>query len=368
MNPLENFEIPYPRVTFRRKLMDALGRSLIRLLTRAKISGLENIPSDGPVILAGNHVSTLEPMLLAVFPKRQVELLGAGDIPFEGLIDQIVAQYKFIPVNRGNLDRKAMNQALGVLKQGGVLGIFPEGGTWNPGHMKAQVGVSWLSHRAQVPIVPIGFSGFHNSFSQVLRFRRPRLQMKVGKLIPALNIEDDDRSIKTIYQEYADMVLNKINELVDPKDFLLIPEQTEYSLQALAGTDESNMKAVEISKPDALAQFFFSPVLLNSFASNLKKPVQPLYPHNQPRWNQQFSAAIQSVLDVLSANPGFFTYRLGMEEGQHVETALREVLALLESARDSAMTVILNASARSRYSDGRVEEKNCQYQIPPEPQ
>jgi 1-acyl-sn-glycerol-3-phosphate acyltransferase len=368
MNAPKDFEIPYPRVSFRRKVLDLTGRILIRLLSRVKISGLENIPPNGAVILAGNHVSTLEPMLLAVFPRRQVELLGAGDLPFEGLIDQIVALYQFIPVNRGNLDRKAMNQAFGVLQQGGVLGIFPEGGTWNPGHMKAQVGVSWLSHKAHVPVVPIGFSGFQNSFSKVLKLKRPRLKMKVGKLIPALTVENDNEPIKTVYQEYADMVLQEINKLVDPKDFLLIPEQTDYNLEVLAGKIDNAMRAVHLTSPEALAQFLFSPILLNSLAKNLKKPVQPLYPLEQPRWNQQFSTAIEAVLDVLTDNPGFFTYRLGMEQGHHVESALQELLTLLKAARDSNEILVINASARSKHSDGRVEQKSYRYRIPPIPE
>ncbi len=367
MNTPEDFEIPYPRYTFRRRAMNLLGRTMIRVLTRGKISGLENIPPNGPVILAGNHVSTLEPMLMAVFPNRQVELLGAGDLPFEGLIDNIVAFYQFIPVNRGNLDRKAMSQALGVLRQGGVLGIFPEGGTWNPGHMKAQVGVAWLSHKAHAPIIPIGFSGFQNSFSKALKLKRPRLQMKVGKLIPALTMNGDDDPLKTVYQDFADMVLQEINKLVDPKDFLLIPEQTDYSLEVLTGKSENAMTVANIRTPDALAQFLFSPILLNSLAKNLKKPVLPLFPFEQPRWNQQFSTAIEAVLDVLTENPGFFTYRLGMEQGHHVETALKDVFALLRTARDSGETVIINTNARLKYSDGRVEEKFHQYRILQEP-
>ena len=160
MNTSDTLEIAYPRYRFRRTILNLLGRVLLRLLTRLQVQGMENLPAEGPVILAGNHLSNLEPMLMAVLPNRPVELIGAGDLPFVGLIDQIVDFYGYIPVKRGSLDRNAMNKALGVLNQGGVLGIYPEGGIWNPGHMRAQVGVSWLSHKTQAPVVPIGFSGF----------------------------------------------------------------------------------------------------------------------------------------------------------------------------------------------------------------
>ena len=122
------YSIPYPRFRVRRTLMRLLTRALLRLLTRVKIEGLENIPDEGPVILAGNHVAVLEAVLMTVIPKRLVEPIGAGDMPFEGIFDKIVTYYGYIPINRGNLDRKGMNQALDVLKQGGMVGIFPEGG------------------------------------------------------------------------------------------------------------------------------------------------------------------------------------------------------------------------------------------------
>lgn len=271
MNTNPSPKIPYPRFQIRRTILNLLSRALLRLFSKLSVSGLENIPKKGPVILAGNHVSTLEPMLMATFPRRFVELLGAGDIPFEGFVDNLVRFYGFIPVNRGNIDRDAMNQALAVLKQDGLLGIYPEGGTWKPGQMNAQVGVAWLSSKGQAVVVPIGFSGFKDSFSKLMSFKRPKLEMRVGQPIPALDIHESDKPIKEIYQDYADMVLERIRALVDPKEFLEVPERSEYSLQVLTGKDGETFQEVALTGSDALAEFFFSPVLLNSFISNLKK-------------------------------------------------------------------------------------------------
>jgi len=82
MNNKQSPKIAYPRFQIRRTILNVLSRGLLRLFSKLSVSGLENIPKEGPVILAGNHVSTLEPMLMATLPKRLVELLGAGDIPF----------------------------------------------------------------------------------------------------------------------------------------------------------------------------------------------------------------------------------------------------------------------------------------------
>lgn len=367
MNTSDTLEIAYPRSRFRRTILNLLGRVLLRLLTRLQVQGMENLPAEGPVILAGNHLSNLEPMLMAVLPNRPVELIGAGDLPFVGLIDQIVDFYGYIPVKRGSLDRNAMNKALGILNQGGVLGIYPEGGIWNPGHMRAQVGVSWLSHKAQAPVVPIGFSGFQMILSKIFKLKRPHIKMRIGKPIPALSIEDENQTIKEVYQEYADMVLEQIRALVDPQDFLLIPDHTEYSLQVLVEKNDRTMETVEVSGSDALAQFLFTPIIIDALAVNLKKPVHALYPKEQPRWNKQFSDALKEVIDVLSEFPGFLTYRLGMEQGQQAATAVREVLQLLESVSESDQIVVIDASAHATYLDGRIEEKSHQYRILPDP-
>ncbi len=80
---------------------------------------------------------------------------------------------------------------------------------------------------------------------------------------------------------------------------------------------------VEIVGLQALAEFLFTPVMLNSLANNLKKPIQPLYPTQQTRQNKQFSEALQAVLDVLDENPSFLTYRMGVEQGHLAESAVR---------------------------------------------
>ena len=90
---IPKYSIPYPRFQVKRTFLRFLARSLFRLLTHTTIEGLDNIPKEGPVILAGNHVAELETVLMMVMPKRLVEPIGAGDIPFEGIFDKIVAYY-----------------------------------------------------------------------------------------------------------------------------------------------------------------------------------------------------------------------------------------------------------------------------------
>lgn len=364
-NQKQTFVFKYPRFVFRRKVLNGLVKILLPLLSKLKVSGLENIPSEGPVILAANHVSTLEPLLIAVYPKRSVETIGAGDMPFNGIAGKLMDLYGFLRVNRGALDRKGMNQALDVLKQDGVLGIFPEGGTWSPGRMRAQIGVSWLSDKGNAPVVPVGFSGFQDGLSRLLTFKHPNLEMKVGKLIPAFNSENSSLSNRDAYQSYADMVMHHVQELINPSEFLLYPVRTDFKLQVLIGTEGSQMEGVEIKGGSALAEAFFTPVIMSTLHKNLKKPTEVLLPSDQDRTLPTMLKAIDAVFEVLAEHPGFFTFRMEPEVGHQVEVALHELKSLLEKAKQNVQTLVLNVSGDYFYSDSRVEHKEHQYVINP---
>jgi len=361
----QTFEFKYPRFVFQRNVLNGLIKILLPLLSKLKVSGLENIPSEGPVILAANHVSTLDPLLIAAYPKRSVEPIGAGDMPFSGISGKLMDLYGFLKVNRGALDRKGMNQALDVLKQDGVLGIFPEGGTWSPGQMRAQIGVSWLSDKGNAPVVPIGFSGFQDGLSRLLTFKHPSLEMKVGKPIPAFHSEDSSLSNRDAYQAYADMVMDHIQELINPSEFLLYPVRTDFKLQVLIGSEGSQMEEVELKGAGALTEAFFTPIIMSTLYENLNKPVDPLLPIDQDRKISKMLKAIQAIFEVLSDHPGFFTFRMEPEIGRQVEEALLELKSLLEKAMQNAQTLILNASGEYFYSDSRVEHKAYQYVINP---
>ncbi len=354
------YSLAYPRYLNRRKFLRVLGRVLIRLLTRTKVEGLENIPDSGPVILAGNHAAYLEPILMAVLPKRIVEPIGAGDLPFEGGVSSIVSFYGFIAVNRGNLDRKAMEQAMDVLRQGGVIGIFPEGGTWAPGRMAPQIGVALLSQRTGAVVVPIGFSGLQSSLKRALQLKRPKLVMKVGKPIPAMPADgsgiDKNRLIA-----YSQQVLDAIYDQVTDEEKSLFPLESRYSLWIeRAGEDNE-----ELLGGSALANFLHSPVLLDSFKINLKVPVNPLYEHKKSVKASSIHHSLQAILTYLKLNPAFFTYRMGVEEGSQVEVGIRSLIELLERAEREGKPFSLHTQEILTYSDGRQEINKKLFQIEP---
>ena len=340
--------------------MRLLTRGLLRLLTRTKIEGLENIPQKGPVILAGNHVAVLEAVLMTVVPRRLVEPIGAGDMPFEGVFDKIVAYYGYIPINRGNLDRKGMNQALDVLRQGGMVGIFPEGGVWEPGKMNPQIGVALLSQRTGAAVVPIGFSGLRESFKRALQLKRPKLLMKIGKAIPALESPDGGVD-KDHLLAYSQQVLNAIYDLILQEEMNLLPLETCHQLSLeIEGEGTRN-----VPWGSAFAHFLHSPMLLDSFTINLNLPIWALYAQKDIVETTAMQAALTMLADYLKINPAFFTYRFGMEEGKQVAEGIQELQTLLKQAENVGKVVRIITTQGITYRDGRVETSEKHFVIEP---
>jgi 1-acyl-sn-glycerol-3-phosphate acyltransferase len=327
--------VKYPRRVLIRGGMTTLGRGLLSLLAKVHINGLERLPKKGPVILAGNHAAVLEAVMMAAYSPGMVEFLGNGDIPFDPSYAFIVKAYDLIPVNRGNLDRQALNTAVSILQQGGILGIFPEGGIWNAGQMQAQIGAAWLSFRAQAPIIPIGFGGIQCGLKKAFKLKRPALVMNVGEEIPPVSVEKDGESMKAVLERSAQHLLEEIKALVPEEDKQTIPDKLDeqFSLKVKIHSEELVSSPVlpehlEIKHGPAYARFLYNPTMTDVLARNLRLPIQPIQQVQQQSDLAPLIAAWDAILAYLMVNPGFFTYRFGVEEGLAVEQALKELRQL----------------------------------------
>ena len=99
---------------------------LFKLLFRPKITGLEHIPQDGRILLAGNHTKWLDPVLLVVATKRQVHFLAKEEL-YHGIKHFIVKGMGCVPVNRKIHDKNALESTFEFLEKDLCIGIFPEG-------------------------------------------------------------------------------------------------------------------------------------------------------------------------------------------------------------------------------------------------
>ena len=303
----------------------------------------------------------MEVVLMAVFTPWQVEMLGGSDLPNETLSQVAMDFFGFIPIRRGHMDREALDAALGVLRQGGVVGIFPEGGIWSAGQMQAQSGVAWLSYRGQAPVLPIGFGGAAGALGSALRLRRPRLTMNVGKpLSPASPQPGQPR--KAYFKAYAAEVVDAITALIPPEERprLTVTEESfdlESHVRLPGGEWASPPRAFDIRQRAALARLLHTPGLLKVFDKNLRLDVRALQ-HIADHEDEPgaIAEAADRVLNYLrNDNEYFFAYRLGAAEAERVQTGLEELSALARWAVQTGRSLRIVPIRRYRMADDGQE-------------
>ena len=132
---------------------------IFKLFFRLKVTGQQNIPQDGPFIIVANHSSLLDPVILGVSIKPKIIFVAAAYLFEIRWLGYLLRKANSIPVQREN-DIKAIKQSLKILQQGGVLGIFPEGGIdRQKNNLPVRAGAAYLATKVGVPIVPIKIKG-----------------------------------------------------------------------------------------------------------------------------------------------------------------------------------------------------------------
>lgn len=326
--------IAYPRKNLARQAARMLGRLILPLLFDIHVSGWENCPPKGPLLMVGNHTAIMEVVLMTVYSPRIVEMLGSIDIPHERLTNSIAGLYGFIPYKRGFVDRTALRLSLSVLKQGGVLGIFPEGGIWQIAERRVQPGVAWLSDKSQAPVLPIYFDGTAGAIQAAKKFKRPKLTVTVGNLIPPVKIPANANSKEFLHQ-YAEKVMDAVDELkpasahnqsarIRSESFLL-----EYRIFDQSGTEIVPEPEIEIRHAAALAKLLQYPTILKIFKVNFRMPIDALQKLSTKPSANAIAAACTPILNYLAVeNPFLLTYRFGPKDGDAMLQGLMELQKL----------------------------------------
>lgn len=161
----------------------AVARAIVMPLFRVRVSGWENLPKEGAYILAGNHVSYLDPVVLAIIMKEAPHFMGHSELFENKLLGWILPRVWAFPVHRGEPDREAIARATKLLQGGEVVGIFPEGTRVAPGttadEAPLHLGAAFIAMRAGVPVVPVGIAGTDKALppgSKMVHFSRIRVR------------------------------------------------------------------------------------------------------------------------------------------------------------------------------------------------
>ena len=164
--------------------MAALARWLASRLLRLTVTGADNVPPAGPVVLTMNHLGGADPVLVLGFAPRRVVAVGKAEALRWPLIGWIIRAYGMIPVQRGQPDRSALRALLQALAAGEAVLIAPEGRESPTGALeRGQGGAVFLAQQAGAPIVPVAITG--TAWKAVLpawrRLRRPCVTLTFGR-------------------------------------------------------------------------------------------------------------------------------------------------------------------------------------------
>jgi 1-acyl-sn-glycerol-3-phosphate acyltransferase len=140
-------------------------KPLMRFWFRMRVEGAENVPADGPVILAANHRSNIDPVLVASAIRRPVTFMAKSEL-FVGPLGWLMRLIDQFPVRRGSMDREALRQSSEVVSARGILGLFPEGGRGHGDFTAIHPGLAYIVLREPCPVVPVAIFGTE-------RLRRP---------------------------------------------------------------------------------------------------------------------------------------------------------------------------------------------------
>lgn len=201
--PRTGYSIPgmvqLPRLTFGRRLVRKFSNWIVRLIVwlfaDVRVAGIENIPAKGPLLVVSNHLGDADTFIgLAVSPV-QAEIVAKIDLHEIPVLGWLMNIYGVIWIHRGQADRRAIRVILEALAEGRLVGMAPEGRESVTGELEEGTeGAAYLAVKANVPILPITFTGTRNAqvYANLKRLRRSHISVTIGQPF-RLPIEEDWR-------------------------------------------------------------------------------------------------------------------------------------------------------------------------------
>lgn len=187
-----------------------LALLFLRFFFRLEVKGRENLPGAGGFVLASNHASYLDPVVLGVACPRQLNFMARHDLFNIPIFGTFIRNVGTFPVRRNFADIASIKEALRRLGQGQGLLFFPEGTRSFSGVVqRAQPGIGFVAAKSQVPVVPVFINGTQRALGRGARFIRPaKIKVCFGQ-----PIHPKHSALKDDYRNIAGRIMQEIERL-----------------------------------------------------------------------------------------------------------------------------------------------------------
>jgi 1-acyl-sn-glycerol-3-phosphate acyltransferase len=194
-----------------------------------RVHNPERVPLKGPVVLAANHASFLDPFLIGAGLRRDINYLARENLFRFPVVGWLLRQWNTVPVDREGGGAKGLKAILDRLLAGGGIILFPEGTRTRDGQLQpARSGIGLTVIKSTAPVVPVRVFGTFEAYGRHIRFPRPRrVEVKYGMPMRFEQLRAEAETcpkprLKQIYQQVADEIMAEIAKLkphTDKKQF-----------------------------------------------------------------------------------------------------------------------------------------------------
>jgi len=207
-------DIVYPRRVLIRRLCKMLAKGAFGILSDLRIEGKENLPKTGPLLVIANHFSFIDPVAVLHALPYPIEYVGGAEFPHApGIVKFLPEIWGYYPVFRGTGSRYALRAAEEILKQNGVLGIMPEGGSWAEVLRPARPGAAYLASQTGAKVLPLGIHGLNDIFPIKLG-SRSKAVIRIGKPVGPFTTTGRGRERREQLDQIGNELMKSIAALI----------------------------------------------------------------------------------------------------------------------------------------------------------
>lgn len=178
-------------------------KGILTPIYRFEAIGVENVPEEGGVLLCANHIHNIDPITVGVTTKRDIIFMAKEEIFKVPVLKSIVKNLNAFPVKRGKGDREALRMGLAALRDGNVLGLFPEGTRSKTGEIgQGLAGAGFFALKTEAAVIPCAIVGPYKAFKKI--------KIVYGKPIDMEPL----RERKASANEVTELIMSHIKEIL----------------------------------------------------------------------------------------------------------------------------------------------------------